>query len=90
MQLDAPESNVGFLHDDGTMELDMAKIAKWTLPDTSREKCRTCNMLPACLGRNCAARGYVLPDKVLCGYEGVSHSYVFQLLEQSGVFELID
>lgn len=90
MQLDAPESNVGVLHDDGTMELDMAKIAKWTLPDTSREKCRTCNMLPACLGRNCAARGYVLPDKVLCGYEGVSHSYVFQLLEQSGVFELID
>jgi uncharacterized protein len=55
VDLDNKDRNlVGKLLPDGTLDLDVDKLARWTEPAFERDSgCQSCHMLPACQGVHC-------------------------------------
>jgi len=52
--LDEPFNQVGELQDDGTLQLDAERMARWTEPAFERDsQCKRCVVLPVCQGISC-------------------------------------
>lgn len=50
--LDSEDNNIGRLLDDGTMDLDINNMARWTSYETNK-KCFACDIYPICFGKKC-------------------------------------
>lgn len=64
--LDNDLNNIGYLTDEGDMNINAYKHALWIADDFSKyESCRECKVLPLCMGNKCIA-SKVLHNKLNC------------------------
>lgn len=91
MMLERDENTIGYLLADGMMQIDSAKLQRWVIPfKPLSDKCKACNMVLSCMEKSCPAKGYVIKNTDMCGYEHKSYSYIMQLLDKNNMFESID
>lgn len=87
MLLDDERNTIGYFSSTGEMILDKFMLAKWVRPETLNEECSLCAVRPACNGRTCPAKGFILKSTGMCGYENYYVEYVLKLLDRANAIE---
>lgn len=87
MLLESEENDIGKLDSHG-MKLDEEKMEKWIAINKHCDS-MTCKLYPVCHGRTCPAKGYILNNNSVCGYEGLSVEYILRLLNKTNTFRKI-
>lgn len=81
--LDDPVNHIGQLRADGSMVLDMDKLARWTGSGEERDPvCRTCYFRPACQGNHCPLYR-MRTGKRPCPHEKRKIKHVLELIGKS-------
>ena len=68
LALDDELNNVGFIKQDGNIDIDIDNWAKWMIPSFDNEQCEKCKLLPLCYGRNCV-NGRAHGESLMCPHE---------------------
>lgn len=85
--LDSDINKIGKLKDDGSMQIDNSKLAKWVgMPDL--KKCTNCNFIGSCLSANCPMRKIEGSIPHVCGYEKQYLDETIMLMDHCGYFEI--
>lgn len=88
MLLGENENDIGFINNQGLMELDISRLAKWMHFRTS-DTCNQCSKRPSCNERTCPAKHFLLPSAGKCGYENQYMDSVVALLSHMDLIEEI-
>ena len=85
MLLDDDCNKIGYLRENGILELDLGKLSKWVIGSSyssSESKCNKCNLWNLCHSHQCPATS-VLHKSPSCGYEVCSIDFVLKLVDRS-------
>lgn len=84
--LDTEDNDIGVLLENGEMDIDMYKHAKW-ICGIEKPQCDNCNFYGSCLNSNCPLKNLELNNYFTCGYEGMYLDQTLIMLSRSGIIQ---
>ena len=81
--LDSEENDIGFLRDNGEMDIDVYKHSKW-ICGNDKPQCEHCRFYGSCLNSNCPMKNLEPNNYFTCGYEGMYLDQTLIMLSRCG------
>lgn len=74
-------NRIGYIQENGTLNLDYEKLAKWVFPDVHQNQCESCSFSQYCMGGQCPAKAILSKRSfsMFCGCEKSLLDYFLEL-----------